>query len=124
MLFGRDKTTPTPPTPQKVGGKGHATPSRKQAQAANRRPLVPKARAKDATTKQARAAQRAEARQQRDVEYRAMQTGDEANMPAQHRGPARRYLRDVVDCQRTLAEFFLPLALAMLLVAMVVSGPL
>ncbi len=129
VLFGRDKTSPTPPAPtsatkEKVGGKGHATPSRKQAESANRRPLVPEARAKSGTSKEARAAARAEAREARDAEYRAMQTGDEAHMPAQHRGPVRRYIRDVVDSHRTLAEYFLPLALVMLLAAMVLSGPL
>lgn len=126
VLFGRDKTPPTSTTPvikEKAGGKGHATPSRRQAEAANRRPLVPQARTKG-TDKETRAAARAQAREQRDAEYRAMQTGDEAHMPAQHRGPVRRYVRDVVDSRRTLAEYFLPLALGMLLLAMVLSGPL
>lgn len=133
VLFGRDKTSPTTPTPptaaskEKSGGKGHATPSRKQAESANRRPLVPETRTKGSSTstsKEARAAARAQAREARDAEYRAMQTGDEAHMPVQHRGPVRRYVRDVVDSHRTLAEYFLPLALVMLLAAMVLSGPL
>jgi len=128
-VFGRSKT-PAPETTdvkQKVGGKGHATPSRKQAEAANRRPLVPAARTKgtqDKMTKETRAAARAQAREQRDAEFRAMQEGDEAHMPAQHRGPTRRYIRDVVDSKRTLGEFFLPLAIAMLLVWVILSGPL
>jgi hypothetical protein len=127
VLFGRDKTPPTPPssaTREKSGGKGRATPRRKQAESANRRPLVPETRAKSGTSKEARAAARAQARAARDAEYRAMQDGDEAHMPAQHRGPVRRYVRDVVDSHRTLAEYFLPLALVMLLAAMVLSGPL
>ncbi len=128
VLFGRDKTSPTPPAPptavkEKSGGKGRATPSRKQAESANRRPLVPQGRA-TGTSKEARAAARAQARETRDAEYRAMQTGDEAHMPVQHRGPVRRYVRDVVDSRRSLAEYFLPLALVMLLAAMVLSGPL
>ena len=132
VLFGRDKTSPTSPTPlpsvikEKSGGKGHATPTRKQAESANRRPLVPETRTKGDkdSQKETRAAARAQARAARDAEYRAMQTGDEAHMPIQHRGPVRRYVRDIVDSHRTLAEYFLPLALVMLLAAMVLSGPL
>jgi len=128
-VFGRSKIPPPPveDATEKVGGKGHATPSRKEAEAANRRPLVPVARTtgpRDKATKETRAAERAQARQLRDAEFRAMQEGDEAHMPVQHRGPVRRYIRDVVDSKRTLSEFFLPLAIVMLLAAMVLSGPL
>jgi len=132
VLFGRDKTTPTSSTlpsviKEKTGGKGHATPSRKQAEAANRRPLVPQAPAKrpgKGASKDEKTAARAAARQQRDAEYQAMRTGDDAHMPVQHRGPVRRYVRDAVDSHRTLAEYFLPVAMVMLLAAMVLSGPL
>jgi len=120
-VFGREKTPPPPledvtPTPRKVGGKGHATPRRKEAQAANRRPLVPTDR--KAASKDARAAQR----RKRDLEYQAMMTGDEQNMPLQHRGPVRRYVRDAVDSQRTSAEYFLPAALVLLVGAVAISG--
>lgn len=33
-------------------------------------------------------------------------TGDEAHMPAQHRGPERRLVRDVVDSRHNLGEYF------------------
>ncbi|MCB2777002.1 DUF3043 domain-containing protein, partial [Listeria monocytogenes] len=59
---------PSAPAPGMAGGKGRPPPSRKEAEAANKRPLVPtdrKAAAKDARTK---------ARIQRDLEYKAMQT--------------------------------------------------
>ncbi len=92
-------------------GKGRPTPSRKEAEAANKRPLVPtdrKAAAKDA---------RAKARLERDLEYKAMQTGDERHLPARDRGPVRRYARDHVDARWSLGEFFMPVAAAFLVLA-------
>ena len=68
------ESTPSPTDP----GKGRPTPKRKVSEAANKRPLVAP------TTKKT---SRAQAKAQRDVEYRAMQTGDERNMPAKDRGP-------------------------------------
>ena len=50
----------------------------------------------------------------------ALMTGDEKNMPVQHRGPERRLVRDVVDSRRNLAELFFPIALVFMLVALVV----
>jgi hypothetical protein len=48
-----------------------------------------------------------------------MLTGEEANMPAQHRGPQRRFVRDVVDSRRNVAEFFFPAALVLMVIALV-----
>lgn len=90
-------------------GKGRPTPKRKEAEAANKRPLVPPDR--KAAAKQSRAAQR----EVRDREYRAMQTGDERYLPARDKGPVRRYVRQFVDARSTLGEFFLPLAIVMIL---------
>ncbi|QTE28391.1 DUF3043 domain-containing protein [Pengzhenrongella sicca] len=86
-------------------GKGRPTPKRKTAEAANRRPLVPTDR--KAAAKSGRIAARA----QRDLEYRAMQNGDEKHMPAKDMGPVRRYVRDYVDARWNLGEFFLPVAM-------------
>ncbi len=111
---GADRAASSAPvvtTPAKSTGKGRPTPSRKEAEAANRRPLVPtdrKAAAKDARSK---------ARVQRDLEYRAMQTGDERHLPARDRGPVRRYVRDHVDARWSLGEFFMPVAAAFLVLA-------
>jgi len=97
------ESTP-PPTD---AGKGRPTPKRKVSEAANKRPLVAPASKK---------ASRERAKAQRDVEYRAMQTGDERNMPAKDRGPVRRFIRDSVDARWNLGEFFLPVAAVFLVI--------
>lgn len=90
-------------------GKGRPTPTRKEAEAANRRPLVPKDR---------KAAKR-EARARRDAEFQreqlAMKTGDEAQLPYAHKGPVRRWARDYIDARFNIASYFFGLALAVLL---------
>jgi Flp pilus assembly protein TadB len=89
-------------------GKGRPTPKRRQAEAANKRPLVPDDR------KAAAKAARLDARAKRDREFEALKTGDERYLPAKDRGPARRYIRDHVDARRNLGEFFLPMAVVLL----------
>lgn len=103
---------PAAPVPT---GKGRPTPRRREAEAARKRPLVPEDR------KAAVKAQRAAVREQRDREYKAMLTGDEANLPARDRGKVRRFVRDYVDARWNLGEFFLPFSLVMV-VAILVTG--
>ena len=113
-MFGRSKDeTPTSAVEEFPAGKGRPTPKRKTAEAANKRPLVPDDRrqaAKDARTKD---------RTKRDVEYKAMLTGDEQHMPARDAGPVKRFVRDYVDARLNLGSFFLPLAVVFLLFAFV-----
>lgn len=112
-MFGRSKNSPPEapaPTSVSTSGaetprKGHPTPKRKTAEAANKRPLVPddrKAAAKSARVKQ---------REQRDKEFAALRSGDERYLPAKDQGPQRKYVRDFVDARWNLGEFFLPAAL-------------
>ncbi|GIG36668.1 DUF3043 domain-containing protein [Cellulomonas pakistanensis] len=127
-MFGRSKDSTAPAdqapalteeplgTVELPGGKGRPTPKRKTAEAANRRPLVPQDR--KAAAKEARAAQRAE----RDRQYAAMQTGDEKYMPAKDKGPVRRYIRQYVDARWSLGELFLPVAIVMLLLNMLLTS--
>jgi Flp pilus assembly protein TadB len=126
-VFGRSKDSTSPAeqaTPGLVeetpglieAGKGRPTPKRKTAEAANRRPLVPQDR--KAAAKDARAAQRTE----RDRQYSAMQTGDERYMPAKDKGPVRRYIRQYVDARWSLGELFLPVAIVMLLLNMLLTS--
>lgn len=115
-MFGRKKTEDAPvveePTVEEVRpvGKGRPTPKRRDAEAANRRPLI----SGDKKTDRAKA--RAEAAKQRQLMDQAMQTGDERYLPAQHKGEARRFARDYIDARWTLGEFFLPIALLVVIV--------
>ncbi|MEE1651333.1 DUF3043 domain-containing protein [Brachybacterium sp. J144] len=102
---------PTPPV--RPGSKGRPTRSRKEAEAARRRPLVVDDR------KEARRRDRERANQQRIESQQALMTGDEKKMPAQHRGPQRRLVRDLVDSRRNVGEFFFPVALVIMLIALV-----
>jgi len=119
-VFGRsnDPQSVTPATVQSTpapDGKGRPTPKRKEAEAANKRPLVPTDR------KAAGKTGRAQAKEQRDREYRAMQTGDERFMPAKDRGPLRRFVRDWVDARWNLGELILPAAAVLLVVQLTLS---
>jgi hypothetical protein len=93
--------------------KGRPTPTRRESEAANRRPLVVEDR------KAAKREDRARSRAANDRAQQAMLTGEEANMPAQHRGPQRRFVRDVVYSRRNVAEFFFPAALVLMVIALV-----
>ncbi len=84
-------------------GKGHPTPTRKEREAAQRRPLV-------ATSKQDTRKRREEQRLRAAREQKALQTGDERYMPRQHVGAPRRFARDFVDARTTVTEFMLPAA--------------
>ena len=114
-MFGRSND-PQPVTPALTestppptdAGKGRPTPKRKVSEAANKRPLVAPATARRPAASGRKA--------QRDIEYQAMQTGDERNMPAKDRGPVRRFIRDSVDARWNLGEFFLPVAAVFLVI--------
>ena len=60
-------------------------------------------------------------REDRSQQMTALRAGDERNLPPRDRGPVRRYVRDVVDARRSVAEFFLPFALVILVLSF--TGP-
>jgi hypothetical protein len=94
-------------------GKGHATPSRAEREAARKRPLVPadrKAAARDARGKNAEARERARL---------GMAAGDERYLTQRDRGPQRRYVRDYVDARYTVAEFLMPVMLIVVIFSFV-----
>ena len=98
-----------------TAGKGRPTPKRKDAQAQNLRPLVPKDR--DASRKAAKARMR----ERENAEYEAMQTGDVNHMPKAERLPWRIYIRDYVDARFNLGEFVIPVAFVILVVSIFVT---
>jgi len=122
-VFGRGKSEQTPTTPvgdslTKESGKGRPTPSRREAEQRNYRPIVAgkalSPTASKAERKAARAEQRVAMNSQRAIQRQALMTGDEAHLPARDRGPARRWARDYVDARRSVGEYFLPVALVIL----------
>ena len=94
----------SPTTPEKVGGKGRPTPSRKEAEAAARaRAKVPR------TRKEQMAAQRSSRGDTSRRMREAMKTGDERYLPSRDRGPVRRFIRDFVDSRFSFIELMVPL---------------
>ncbi len=125
-MFGRSKddqaTAPAPVTPEdRLGGKGRPTPRRREAEQRNRRPVVMSAQqsalSKNATKEEKkayRAARRQAMAEARGRTRQAMMTGDDRHLPARDQGPTRRFVRDYVDSRRNLGEYFLPVALVLL----------
>jgi hypothetical protein len=129
-VFGRKDSQKTqvaqraaaPATP--LGGKGRPTPKRKEAEQANRRPVVSGGRvpatnpnATKEERKAARATRRVAMQSDRARTRQAMLTGDERYYPERDRGPARKWARDYVDARRSVGEYFLFFAVAFLLLS-------
>ncbi|HWH97720.1 MAG TPA: DUF3043 domain-containing protein, partial [Pseudolysinimonas sp.] len=83
-------------------GKGHATPTRKEREAALRRPLVPKDR------KLAASQNRATMATEREKARIGMAKGDERYLPIRDRGPQKRFARDFVDARFSAGEILMP----------------
>lgn len=99
--------------PARPGAKNRPTPKRRDAEAANRRPLVVTDR------KAARAMEREQRRAAAVATRTAMMTGDESKMPVRDRGADRRYIRDFVDARFCLGEILLPVMLLSLLLSFI-----
>jgi hypothetical protein len=83
-------------------GKGAPTPTRRQQEAARKRPLVPgdrKVAAKQAREKAAIA---------REKSRIGMAAGDDKYLPVRERGPQKRFVRDYVDARFNVGEFMIP----------------
>jgi hypothetical protein len=96
--------------------KGRPTPKRSEAQSARRKSVTTPTDRKSAA-KQAREARRVDLAKQRE----ALAGGDERYLPARDKGPVRRFVRDYVDSRYRVAEFFLPLAVVILILSIVGS---
>ncbi|MBT2366475.1 DUF3043 domain-containing protein [Streptomyces sp. ISL-10] len=94
--------------------KGRPTPKRAEAQGQRRRAATPPQDRKEAMKRQ-REARRADLARQRE----ALASGDERYLPARDKGPVRRFVRDFVDSRFCIAEFFLPLAVVILVLSMI-----
>jgi hypothetical protein len=104
-----DGAPETPETTDAAGGKGRATPNRKEQEAARKRPLVPDDR------KAAAKASKAELNARRDRARVGMERGEEKYLPARDKGPQKRYVRDYVDARWSVGEILLPLMVLVIL---------
>jgi Protein of unknown function (DUF3043) len=96
---------------QKPTGKGKATPTRKQAEAANVRPLV------GDRSPEARAAQKAKAKADRERMRAGQLAGDDRYLPLRERGPQKKFVRDLIDSRYTIGEFLIPAMVIVLLLS-------
>jgi hypothetical protein len=92
-----------------ISTKGHATPSRKEQEAARKRPLVPNDR--KLAARQSRD-QMAVARERARV---GMANGEEKYLPARDKGPQKRYVRDYIDARWSIGEVLLPLLVVVII---------
>nr|WP_206442279.1 DUF3043 domain-containing protein [Streptomyces boncukensis] len=111
MSDAESATIPDPEAP-----KGRPTPKRSEAQTQRRSLTKPPANRKEAARRK-REARRVDMARQRE----ALANGDERAMPARDRGPVRRFARDFVDSRWCVAEFFLPMAVVILVLSMLPS---
>ncbi|MFE1309772.1 MULTISPECIES: DUF3043 domain-containing protein [unclassified Streptomyces] len=94
--------------------KGRPTPKRSEAQSQRRSVANTPMTRKDAAKRQ-----REERRQALERQRQALAGGDERYLPARDKGPVRRFARDWVDSRFNVAEFFLPLAVVILVLSVV-----
>lgn len=91
--------------------KDQPTLKRKEAQKLSYLPLVPDPKDRKERNK----VERKRVRLKQDREYVAMETGDVANMPKAERSPIRTFARDWIDARYNLGEWFIPVALILLI---------
>lgn len=94
-------------------GKGRPTPTRKEREAANQRPLVNndrKAASKESRQKMAEARDRARV---------GMAAGEEKYLPARDKGAQRRWIRDYVDARFSVGEVLIPVMFLVIIVTFV-----
>ncbi|GAA2913585.1 DUF3043 domain-containing protein [Streptomyces mexicanus] len=97
--------------------KGRPTPKRSEAQAQRRSVANTPTSRKEAAKRQ-----REERRIQLERQRQALASGDERYLPARDKGPVRKYARDFIDSRFNIAEFFLPMAVVILVLSMVRVG--
>jgi hypothetical protein len=88
---------------QAAQGKSAPTPTRREQEAARKRPLVPTDR------KQASRDSRGQVNAARDRARAGMAAGEEKYLPVRDKGPQKRYVRDYVDARTSVGEILLPL---------------
>ena len=83
--------------------KGHATPTRREREAARKRPLV------GANTPEARNLSKEQMRAQRERARAGMAAGEDKYLTVRDRGPQKRFIRDYVDARWGFSELAIPI---------------
>ncbi|GAB2594959.1 DUF3043 domain-containing protein [Streptomyces capparidis] len=99
--------------------KGRPTPKRSEAQSGRRTRVTGPTNRKEAA-RRAREQRRADLAKQRE----ALASGDERYLPPRDKGPVRKFARDYVDARLSVAEFFLPMAVLILVMSMLPNAEL
>jgi hypothetical protein len=99
-----------------IAPKGHATPTRKEREAARKRPLV------GDKTPEARALSKDQQRAHRERARVGMANGEEKYLPVRDRGPQKRFIRDVVDSRWGFAELTIPILIVLVIVGYFDAG--
>ncbi len=123
-MFGRPSKSSEPSTPvvdQSATGKGRATPSRREAEAARKQRVKIPAKA---SSKEAKKASRERERAERARARKGMMAGEERFMPPRDQGPARAFTRDFVDSRFTMAEYFIVIAVGVLILGFIPVQPI
>ena len=98
-------------------GKGHPTPTRKEREAANQRPLV------SGDRRAGNKAARARMAESRDRARVGMANGEEKYLQARDKGPQRRFIRDYVDARFSVGEMMIPI-LFIIIILSFINNPL
>lgn len=94
-------------------GKGRPTPTRKEREAANLRPLVSNDR------RGASRESRAKYNEARERARIGMANGEERYLTQRDKGPQRRYVRDYVDARFSVGELMIPVMLLVIVLTFV-----
>lgn len=92
-------------------GKGRPTPTRKEREAANLRPLVPNDR------KEAKKNANAKMAVEREKARVGLAAGDERYLPIRDRGPQKKFVRDFVDARFSIGEYIIPVMFVFIIVS-------
>ncbi len=126
-MAARDNAKPTPSAAEQAtaeavataeaiaAGKGRATPTRKEREAARKRPLVPNDR------KQAAKEHREKMNAARERARIGMANGEEKYLPQRDRGPQKKWVRDYVDARINIGEFLIPVMFVVIILTFIPS---
>ena len=92
--------------------KGRPTPKRKEAQSKRIvSSLAP------VSSKEEKKRAREQSRASRNASRAAYLRGEESALPLRDKGPARKYVRNLVDSRKSIGEYFLPIIFVVLLLS-------